>query len=570
MNILKNIKVSTKLIFSSTISIVLIFLLLLIGSSSMRKIDKGGDEIYYNYTVGISALGQINKSIPTIDSILMQMLDPNNRGNLEKYKKEIQEQVDIAEKSTQLYEKGIIDGGDKTSFNDYMTSLQKYIDFRTGYISLVEQGKYPEATSSYINVKESSNVATQKLDSLIQKNNEWALSKVNANGETYKTSLKYLIGITVFSVIFSILLSVLIIRSITSPLTKIKQLAQRLSEYDFSKPIDVNTNDELGETATALNKSQESVADIVKTLNSTAGTLSASSEELSATVEEMSSQLQSISASTIEVSNTSQEITSTSQELSASSEEIGSTINVLATQATEGSETALQIKDRANSVKVDSETAFNHATKIYEEVEEKILKDIEKGKVVENIKVMADTIASVSSQTNLLALNAAIEAARAGDAGRGFAVVADEVRKLAEQSASEVVNVKSTILDVQEAFTSIAKSSNMLLDFVNNEITPQFKKFVEIGEQYQEDGNFISHMSDNLASMSEEILATITQVNDALENVTGTISDTTETISNIQESTTESSDAMEQVAITAQHQSEIAQDLTNIVAKFKV
>ena len=39
---------------------------------------------------------------------------------------------------------------------------------------------------------------------------------------------------------------------------------------------------------------------------------------------------------------------------------------------------------------------------------------LEEGKVVKDIKVMADTISGIATQTNLLALNAAIEAARAG------------------------------------------------------------------------------------------------------------------------------------------------------------
>ncbi len=381
-----------------------------------------------------------------------------------------------------------------------------------------------------------------------------------------------MINIVLFvgALIVAVILAFFLSKDIEKPLIKIKDFAQRLSEYDFSTPIDVTRKDELGQTGDALNTAQKNVSGLVKVIMENSQEITASSQELSATIEELTVKTGTIDESVEVIAAGMQESSASSQEISASVEEVDSSINELTSKAMDGSNKANESKERATIVKNSSKKAIEDTLRVYAEKQSNMEKAIEGGKVVENIKVMADTIGSIAEQTNLLALNAAIEAARAGEQGKGFAVVAEEVRKLAEQSAQAVINIQDTIVKVQQAFKSSIDTGSDILEFINIQVHEQFYAYGETGNQYYNDSDYVSKMSEEIAAMAEEITATVGQVNEAVQNMAYASQKSSENADTIRESMNETSKAIEEMAVTAQSQAELAQKLDEIVQQFKI
>ena len=207
-------------------------------------------------------------------------------------------------------------------------------------------------------------------------------------------------------------------------------------EGDLTKRVQLNSNDEIGDMASAVNRFVDKLQPIVREAGDVAQrtgveigqmTLRNAGADAAANL-----QRDEVAQSLRELSKMADDAQTESHAMQAALKQV-----VDIRQATdENTRTSNQVGNLIEALAGQVDTG----SKVIERLAQQS----------EQIEVVLTVIHGIAEQTNLLALNAAIEAARAGETGRGFAVVADEVRALASKTQSSTGDIQAHIGALQQ------------------------------------------------------------------------------------------------------------------------
>jgi methyl-accepting chemotaxis protein len=325
---------------------------------------------------------------------------------------------------------------------------------------------------------------------------------------------------------------------ITRPVGLAAETIGRLARGDLDASMQVDSHDEVGRMAAALN-------DMVGGLRATAAVAdSIANGDLSRNVKLLSehdvlgkslaTMLKNLRQIVDEVTQASSNVASGSEQMSATAQQLAQGASE---QASSAQETTSSMEEMTASIQQNADNARQTET-----LAAKAATDAKTSgeAVAQTVSAMRDIagkitiIEEIARKTDLLALNAAVEAARAGEHGKGFAVVASEVRKLAERSQAAAAEISK----LSSGGVKLAEGAGELL----LKLVPDIRKTAELVQE--------------IAAGSAEQSTGATQVNKAIQQLDQVIQ--------------QNSSASEEMASTSEELSSQAEQMQSAIGFFKL
>ena len=414
-------KVSSRLSVGFGAVSALMVVIVVIGLSSMHRIQDGLTQVVENRVPKIDAVNTARLETNTIAIALRNMMLTSDAADRQQQIANITQARQVLDKNMALLDRLVDSSEGKELLQRVKNQGSKY---NTGVdaLSALIKGDQEDDAKTYLS-KQLRPILAQYLTDM----NDLSAAQVASMNDSAKLGAETFAGARAAMISLGLLalavaggIGFFITRSLLKELggepKDAAEMARAAAQGDFTRSVALKPGDTHSLLA-SLSAMQTSLTSVVSTVrHGSEGVATASAEiaqgnnDLSARTEQQASAL---------------------EQTAASMEELGSTVK----QNADSARQANQLAQNASTVAVKGGEVV--------------------GQVVETMKGINDSsrkIADIISvidgivfQTNILALNAAVEAARAGEQGRGFAVVASEVRSLAGRSAEAAKEIKTLI-----------------------------------------------------------------------------------------------------------------------------
>lgn len=383
-------------------------------------------------------------------------------------------------------------------------------------------------------------------------------------------ALKTTIITTIISILVGSIAVFIFVKRFDRNISLIKNNMHKIANYELNgEKVTIKSKDEINTLANAMHMMQDNLKDTIQKVEQVSDQVSIQSEALKESANEVKSGSEQVSITMHELALGSETQVTSMAKLSSAMQTFAKEVE----QANENgdlihrsSKEVLEITNEGSELMGASKVQMEKIDQIVQVAVQKVQGLDTQTK---EISKLVSVIQNIAGQTNLLALNAGIEAARAGEQGKGFAVVADEVRRLAEQVSASVTDITDIVNNIQNESSAVTESLQggyKEVELGTSQIDATSEKFNIISTAIIEMVANAKISSDNLVG----ITAGSQKMNDSIEAIAAISEESSAGIEETSASSEQTSASMEDVAESSNDLARLAEELNELVHRFKV
>ncbi|PZD97698.1 methyl-accepting chemotaxis protein [Paenibacillus sambharensis] len=381
--------------------------------------------------------------------------------------------------------------------------------------------------------------------------------------------------LTVFAVAAGIAIAVsaaacwLLIHNIRRSIRSVVRSADAVAAGNLAaEPVQVKSRDEIGALGTAVNRMTDSLKLLISSVSEVSLTVAASSEQLAASAEQTGHATEHIAGRIQLMAEGAQD---TADQARQSDERIRSMVagaKAMDSRLMQVADTARQAAAQSGEGSRVVEQAVSSMDNIDRAVTELSDSIVKLGHASQEISSFIGAITGIANQTNMLALNAGIEAARAGEQGRGFSVVAAEIRKLAEQTSSAAKQAA----ELTDNITNSSRFAVEGMEVAGQEVTKGKQSIEQADQAFAGIQTAVGSLASQIAVVSGEtrkLADSAEMTGEIFSRVADVAIRSSDDTQEVSAATEQQLASMEDVASSSRALSAMAEQLQELIAKFR-
>lgn len=510
---------------------------------NLRKVNQTASIIADDYLTAITELDTIGQTSKDVHTLALSHIVATDFETMTSIITEIENEEAVLDEYIADYQKYVT--SDSTS--SYEKLVSDYQSFKDSVKILLAQSANQKTKDAYETanglVADNSKQLNTDINDIIasfQANASSERELLNSGFSMAMISSVVVIIISVIAVIIAIfMVSRHVIRPVIRAAAELRDIIDGINrrEGDLTKRVTVESDDEIGALSQGINAFIELLQNIFVIITDNSEAMDKVVSDVLGSVQTSNSSASDLSALTEELSATMQEVANSAGAINSNTESVRVEVDQMAEKSREINEYSKTMKDHADTMEQTARANMDETNAKVEQILSALNQAITDSQSVDQVNSLTDDIMNIASQTNLLSLNASIEAARAGEAGKGFAVVAGEIGALAENSRQTAGNIQQINSVVVNAVHNLSDNANDLVNYLQNSILPEFERFVEDGEKYRENANYIESVMADFTNKTEGFKETFDEIAESISSITTAIDEGVHGVSSAAEST---------------------------------